>query len=90
MCKDVVDTAILNQLYQAGHKGLYPVIIDERLSEYSLSRSLVSHRIQRMNKTLKKELDQIVAEKRGWHRALTKAVYEIWGATKEEIEESSS
>ena len=90
VCKDEVDVAILNQLYQAGHKGLYPVAVAERLSEYGLSRFLVSHRIKRMNKTLEKELDQLVAEKRGWRWALTRTVYEIWGATKEEIEESSS
>ena len=86
VCKDDVDTAILKQLYQAGHKGLYPVVIAERLSEYGLSRFLVTHRIQRTNKMLKKELDQIVAEKRGWRWALTRTVYESWGATKEEIE----
>ena len=85
VCKDEVDIAILNQLYQAGHKGLYPVVIAERLTEYGLSRFLVTHRIQRMNKTLKKELDQLVAEKRGWRWALTRTVYEIWGATKEEV-----
>ena len=54
VCKEEVDIAILNQLYQAGHKGLYPVVITESLSEYGLSLFLVSHRRGRMNKTLKK------------------------------------
>lgn len=84
-CKDEVDTAILNELYEAGPRGLYPVVIAEKLAAYGLSRFMVTHRIQRMNKRLKKELDQLVAEKRGWRWALTKTVYEIWGATKEEI-----
>ncbi len=85
VCKDEVDIAILNQLYQAGHKGLYPVVIAERLSEYGLSRFLVPHLIRRINKTLKKGLDQIVAEKRGWRWALTYWTYENLDRTKEEV-----
>ena len=89
VCKDEVDVAILKQLYQAGHKGLYPVVIAERLSRYGLSRFNVTDRIQRMNKLLKREMDHIVAEKRGWRWALTKTAYEIWGATKEEMDSES-
>lgn len=85
VCKDEVDTAILNQLYEAGPRGLYPVVIAENLPEYGLTRFMVTYRIQRMNKRLKKELDQVVAEKRGWRWSLTKTVYDIWGATREEI-----
>lgn len=88
-CKDEVDIEILNVLYDAGPRGLYPVVIAEKLGEYGLSRFNVTYRIRRMNKGLKTELDQLVAEKRGWRWALTKTVYEIWNATKEEIEESS-
>lgn len=72
-------------VYEAGPKGLYLVVIAENVAAYSFNRFMVTYRIQRMNKRLKKELDQLVAEKRGWRWALTKTVYEIWGATKEEI-----
>jgi len=34
-----------------------------------------------MNKRLKKEFGELVAEKRGWHWALTSFVLEAWGAT---------
>ena len=64
---------------------MYPIVIAERLSHYGLSRFNVTDRIQRMNKLLKRETDHVVAEKRGWRWALTKTVYEIGGATKEEI-----
>ena len=90
VCKDEVDVAILNELYEAGPRGLYPVVIADRLATYGLSRFMVTYRIQRMNKRLKKELDQLVAEKRGWRWALTQTVYEIWGETKEEISEETT
>jgi hypothetical protein len=32
-----------------------------------------------MNKRLEKELGERVAEKRGWHWALTSFAFEVWG-----------
>lgn len=41
-----------------------------------------------MNKRLKKDIGQTVAEKRGWKTALTDFAYEIWGDTEEDMQES--
>jgi hypothetical protein len=37
-----------------------------------------------MKKRLEKELKKLLAEKRGWHRALTSFVIESWGKTEKD------
>jgi hypothetical protein len=38
-----------------------------------------------MKKPSGKEIDEHVAEKRGWHWALTSFVVEVWGQSEEEM-----
>jgi len=83
-CKDEIDTEILQVLYEAGPGGIFPRDIAKRLRRFRLDRFKVSRRIESMNKKLKKEIGQTVAEKRGWKTALTDFAYEIWGDAEQE------
>jgi hypothetical protein len=38
-----------------------------------------------MNRSLKKEFGEHIAEKRGWHWALTEFARDIWGESSKEI-----
>jgi hypothetical protein len=80
-CKDEVDVEILRPLYQAGGAGMYPKDIAARLSFYKLTRFHILRRLQRMNRRLEEEMKEHVAERRGWHWALTGFAYEIWHET---------
>lgn len=88
--KDEVDVEILQLLYRAGGAGMYPKDIAAELSFYKLTRFHVLRRLQRMNRRLENEIKEHVAERRGWHWALTSFAYEIWNETevsKEGVEE---
>jgi hypothetical protein len=78
--------AIVDVLLGAGSEGMLPKDIAARLTMYRISRWHVSRRLVRMNKRLKKEIDQNVAERRGWKWSLTIFINEKWGSTKEEME----
>lgn len=78
-CVDEVDVEILQFLFEAGSAGLLPRDLAVQLSNYRIRRHQVSRRILRMNKRLEKELGERVAEKRGWHWALTSFAFDIWG-----------
>jgi len=78
VCGDEVDREILQTLFEAGSPGLLPKELAARLERFKITRHQISRRILRMNKRLKKEFGELVAEKRGWHWALTNFAYEIW------------
>jgi hypothetical protein len=62
-------------------EGELPKDLAARLKRFNLNRHKVSRRILRMNKRLTKELGERVAERRGWHWALTSFAYEVWDET---------
>jgi hypothetical protein len=78
-CIDEVDVEILELLFEAGSAGLLPKDLAARLSQFRVRRHQVSRRILRMNKRLEKEIGEHVAEKRGWHWALTCFAFNVWG-----------
>ena len=88
VCKDEVDQEILRLLFEAGSPGLLPKDLATKLERFKVTRHHVTRRIERMNKRLKKEFGEHVAEKRGWHWALTGFVVEIWGETEEAKQEN--
>ena len=65
ICRDDVDLAIVDVLLGAGSEGMLPKDVAARLAEYKVCRWHVSRRLARMNKRLKKEIDQNVAERYG-------------------------
>ena len=81
-CEDEADAQIITCLIQKGVGGLLPSAIATELAEYGLKRWDVTHRIQRMNKKLMKELGQKAAEKRGHLWAPTGFVLDAWGNEK--------
>ncbi len=83
-CADEVDREILSCLYEAGSAGLLPKDLVARLGGYNVSRHKVSRRIVRMNKRLLQEVGESVAEKRGWHWALTGFAFKVWNEEEEE------
>jgi hypothetical protein len=85
ICKDEIEQAIVDVLLGAGSEGMPPKDIAARLIKYEVSRWHVSRRLERMNKRLKKEVGQNVAERRGWKWATTCFLNENWSATKEGI-----
>jgi hypothetical protein len=84
-CVDEVDMAILGMLFEAGGAGVLPRDLAARLSVYRVRRHQVSRRILRMNKRLKWEIGERVAEKRGWRWALTGFGFEVEGQEKREV-----
>ena len=80
-CVDEVDREILCLLFEAGSPGLLPKDIAVRLERFKVARHQISRRLLKMNKRLEKELGEHVAEKRGWHWALTSFAVEAWDKT---------
>ena len=80
-CNDQVDKEILQSLFEAGSPGLLPKDLQTKLERFKVTRHQISRRILRMNKRLEKEFGEHVAEKRGWHWALTVFLEEICGET---------
>jgi hypothetical protein len=78
-CSDEVDQEIIQLLYEAGTPGLLPKDMQVKLERFSVTRYQISRRILKMNKRLEKEFGEHIAEKRGWHWALTNFSMEIWG-----------
>jgi len=74
----------LSSLFEAGSSGLLPKDLAIRLERFKVNRHQISRRILRMNKHLEEEFGEYVAEKRGWHWALTSFVVEAWGKTEGE------
>jgi hypothetical protein len=74
----------LRLLFEAGSPSLLPKDLAAKLERFKVQRFQVSRRILRMNKRLMKEFGERVAEKSGWHWALTSFAVEAWGETKTE------
>jgi hypothetical protein len=85
-CADAVDREILQFLFEAGSPGLLPFELAARLTGFRMSRHQVSRRILRMNRRFEAEFGEHVAEKRGWHWALTGFAFESWGKFAEEVQ----
>jgi hypothetical protein len=81
-CQDEVDKQILQLLFEAGSSGLLPKDMQAELERFHVTRHQISRRILKMNKRLEMECGEHIAEKRGWHWALTGFTIEIWGETK--------
>ena len=75
-CEDEVDKEILQALFEAGSPGLLPKDLSSKLERFKVTRHQISRRILRMNKRLEKEFGERLAEKRGWHWALTSFGFE--------------
>lgn len=84
-CQDEVDQEILNFLFYAGTQGLSTGEIADKLAAYHIDRFNVLRRLKRMNKKLRRELNQNLVGRRGWRYALTNYVFKIFELTKEEI-----
>jgi hypothetical protein len=78
-CSDEVDQEIIQLLYEAGSPDLLPKDLQAKLERFRATRHQISRRIHNMNKRLEKEFGEQIAEKRGWHWALTSFTHEIWG-----------
>ena len=76
-CLDEVDREILQVLFEAGSPGLLPKDLATKLARFEVTRHQISRRIVRMNKRSEKEFGENVAEKRGWHWALTTFTVEV-------------
>lgn len=83
--EDAADAAILEDVRQAGLKGVFPKDVAKDLSEYSLKYFNVSRRIVRMNKRFECETGERLFEKRGWKWALTTFAFEVWGKTQQDL-----
>jgi hypothetical protein len=87
-CADEIDTEILQSLFEAGSYGLLPKDIVIKLQRFKITRHQISRRLLRMNKRLEKQFGAHVAEKRGWHWALTSFTIGVWGETeRQQLEE---
>jgi hypothetical protein len=80
-CEDDADREILQALFEAGSPGVLPKDLAVRLERFKITRHQISRRILRMNKRLKEEFGEHVAEKRGWHWALTSFAVDVWRET---------
>jgi hypothetical protein len=84
-CEDEVDREILQALFEAGSPGMLPKDLAARLERFKITRHQISRKVLRMNKRLKKEFGEYVAEKRGWRWALTSFAVEAWGAPERQL-----
>jgi hypothetical protein len=75
----------LQLLFEAGSHGLLPKDLQMRLQHFKVTRHQISRRILKMNKRLEKEIGEHIAEKRGWHWALTNFAIEVWGENENRI-----
>ena len=81
VCTDEIDREILQVLFEVGSSGLLPRDLANRLVRFKVTRHQISRRLKRMNKRLEKEFGECIAEKRGWHWALSSFAMESWGET---------
>ncbi|MCW4024753.1 MAG: hypothetical protein NWF01_06940 [Candidatus Bathyarchaeota archaeon] len=84
-CRDEVDKAILQLLFEAGAHGLLPKDIASKLAEFNIVRHQVTRRIVRMSKRLSKELDSKVVERRGWCWAMTSFGVDAYKASEKDL-----
>lgn len=86
-CVDQVDLEILERVHNVGLEGVYPKDVAADLPEYKLKYYDVTRRIQRMNKRLEHKTGEKLFEKRGHKWALTRFGFEMFGVSKNEIEQ---
>jgi hypothetical protein len=80
----------LQVLFEVGSAGLLPKEVAAKLLRFKVTRHHVSRRLSRMNRLLRKKLDDSVAEQRGWHWALTSFALDAFGATEEDMQSAGS
>lgn len=85
-CEDELDREIIQALFEAGSPGLLPKELASKLEMFKATRHQISRRILRMNKRLKKEFGECIAEKRVWHWALTPFAVEPMGKGKDTMD----
>jgi hypothetical protein len=85
-----VNGEILQALLESGSPGMLPKDLAVKLERFKITRHQISRRILRMNKRLKKEFGEFVAEKRGRHWSLTNFVIEAWGEERIEQRETAN
>lgn len=86
--RDELDKVILEQLWQAGHRGILPRDIVNNVRDPKLwDRWQVLHRIEHMNRRLDEEIGQRVAEKRGHEWAITDFTYQAFKLSREEMKD---
>jgi hypothetical protein len=73
---------LVGRFYAKG-SSMLPKDLAAKLERFKVTRHQISRRILRMNKRLEKEFGEHVAEKRGWHWALTGFAFEVWGETED-------
>ena len=86
VCQDSRDEAILDMLREAGPTGLLPRDIHAKVAKFGLQYHHITRRINRMNKRMKDEMEERVADKVGAKWALSDFMRRNWGAKKDEIE----
>lgn len=86
VCQDSRDEAILDVLREAGPAGLLPKDIHAKVAKFGLQYHHITRRINRMNKRMKDEMEERVADKVGAKWALSDFMHRNWGAKKDEIE----
>ena len=86
VCKDEVDARIIELLIHAGEGGVSSPDLARDLAQYDLKRWTVTRRIQRMNRTLLKELNKKLVEYRGRKWAASSFAFNVWGLPEEEVE----
>jgi hypothetical protein len=85
-CSDEVDREILNSLFDSGNPGQLPKDLAVKLGRFKIARHQISRRIVRMNKRTGKEFGEKVAEKRGWHWALTSFAVDAWCKSEQDFD----
>lgn len=85
VCRDSRDEAILSVLREVGPNGLLPRDIHAKVAKFGLQYHHVTRRINGMNKRLKDEMEERVADKVGSKWALSDFMRRNWGAAKDEI-----
>lgn len=85
--QDSRDQAILDVLRAAGREGLLPKDIHARVAKYGLQYHHVTRRINRMNKRMRDEIGERVADKVGAKWALSDFMVRNWGAKKDEVDQ---
>jgi hypothetical protein len=83
-CLDEIDKEILQLLFEAGSPGVLPKDLQTKLERFKVTRHQICRRILRMNRRLEKEFGEHIAEKRGWHWALTSFAVDAWGKTEKD------
>jgi hypothetical protein len=88
VCKDSRDQAILDVLREAGPRGILPKDIHAKVAKFGLQYHHVTRRVNRMNKRLKDEIEERVADKIGSKWALSDFMRQNWDAQKDEEADS--